>query len=420
MSYQITLSNWSGADKQAVADKLAKVFRCNNEKAMSVMNHLCQGLPWRFDQSIPDHQANVASTYLRSLGFAVDIQPVTGKVEPLSDAVAMVEASQEETLTEETGSPIQGDRSNYSLKFQGDGRSLLNISFSNLIKTVFTLGVYRFWAKTNVRQYLWAQTFFAGDRFSYHGTGKELLRGAFRFGAVLILLGLVNAYVSLNIGPVEGELVSSLVSLIVLVMIPFLLVGAWRYRLSRSAWRNIRFSFRGKGMDAFFLYFIGGISMILTLGLYWPYFKMKREKFWRGNSWFGDLSFGFSGAGKDYFMKFLMAVVLTPLTLGFYLFWFIADLKRYLWSHTHIGGATFHFPITGKDYMKLKMTNYILTIFTLGVAYPWVVVRNQNFIANNLTLAGNIELNQIVQEMKDSEAFGEEALDAMDVPVDIG
>ena len=113
-------------------------------------------------------------------------------------------------------------------------------------------------------------------------------------------------------------------------------------------------------------------------------------------------------------------MILTPITLGFYLFWFTADLKKYLWSHTHIGGATFLFPITGKDYMNLKVTNFFILLITLGVGYPWVVVRNQKFVTENLTLAGNIELHRIVQEMKDSGAFGEEALDAIDVPIEIG
>ncbi|MBC8286551.1 MAG: DUF898 domain-containing protein [Nitrospinae bacterium] len=412
MSYQITLSTWSGASKTEAAEKLAKVFQLGNEKSVAIVDHLCQGLPWRFDQCIPDHQADTASTYLRSLGFAVDIQPVEGEIEPLSDSVVMAEAPDKEEVS------IPED--NYRFKFQGDGRTLLNISFVNLIKTVFTLGIYRFWAKTNVRQYIWSQTLFAGDRFSYHGTGKELLSGAFRFGGVIVLLGLINVYIFFNIGPAEGEMFSDLLSLVFVVMIPALLVGAWRYRLSRTAWRNIRFSFRGKRMDAVHLYVVWGVLSVLTLGLYWPFFKMKSEKFWRENSWFGDVQFGFSGMGKDFFGKFILAVLLTPLTLGFYLFWFTADLKRYLWSHTHVGGATFHFPIKGKDYMKLKVTNFFIFLFTLGVGFPWVVVRNQKFVTDNLVLAGNIELNQIVQEMKTSGAFGEEALDAMDFPIDIG
>ncbi len=412
MSYQITLNTWSGASKAEAAEKLAIVFRMNNEKSIGILDNLCQGLPWRFDRRIPDHQADMASTYLSSLGFSVDIKPVEGDIDPLPESPVKEETPEKEK--------VQTYDDSYGFKFQGDGRSLLNISFANLIKTVFTLGIYRFWAKTNVRQYIWSQTLFAGDRFSYHGTGKELLRGALRFGSVIVLLGLINVYIFFNIGPAEGELFSDILSLIILAMIPALLVGAWRYRLSRTAWRNIRFSFRGTSREAFTLYMMGGILSVLTLGLYWPFFKMKSEKFWRENSWFGDVQFGFSGIGKDFFGKFVLAILLTPLTLGFYSFWFAAALKRYLWSHTHVGGATFNFPINGKDYMRLKVVNFFILMFSLGLGYPWVVVRNQKFLTDNLVLAGNIELNHIVQEMKTSGAFGEEALDAMDVPIEIG
>jgi uncharacterized membrane protein YjgN (DUF898 family) len=414
MSYQITLNTWSGANKVEAAERLSKVFRFDTERAMTIVDHLCQGQPWRFERPIPDHQADLASTHLRNLGFSVNLQPAEGKIESLPDSVAVPEGEKP------TDTPAQEDSSSNRFKFLGDGRSLLNISLVNLIKTVFTLGIYRFWAKTIVRKYIWSQTLFVGDRFSYLGTGKELMRGAILFGAILILLGLINAYVFFTIGAVEGEMVSNLVSFIILALLPALLARAWRYRLSRTTWRNIRFSFRGRGMEAFVVYFIGVILTVVTLGFYWPYFKMKAEKFWRQNSWFGDVQFRFSGVGKDFFRKFLFAVILTPLTLGFYLFWFTAELKRYLWSHTHVGGATFHFPITGKDYMKLKVINFFIILFTFGIGFPWVVVRNQKFVTENLTLAGNIELDRIIQEMKDSGAFGEEALDAIDIPIEIG
>ena len=414
MSYQITLNTWSGADKAEAAEKLAKVFQFGNEKAMTVVDRLCQGLPWRFDRRVPDHQADMASTYLRGLGFAVDIQPVEGEIELLLDSVATAEVAVKEE------SDISTQKDGYRFKFQGDGRTFFNVIFLNLIKTVFTLGIYRFWAKTNIRRYIWSQTLFAGERFSYHGTGKELILGAVMVGIVVITFGAINAYVFFSVGPVEGQLVSNLISFIIAFLLPFLMVRAWRYRLFRTAWRNIRLSFRGKGKDAFVLYFIQGILTALTLGLYWPFFKMKTEKFWRENSWFGDVQFRFSGAGKDFFKKFILTVILTPITLGFYLFWFTADLKKYLWSHTHIGGATFLFPITGKDYMKLKVGNFFIILGTVGFGYPWAVVRNQKFVTENLTLAGNIELNRIVQEMKDSDAFGESALDAIDIPIEIG
>ena len=128
----------------------------------------------------------------------------------------------------------------------------------------------------------------------------------------------------------------------------------------------------------------------------------------------------FSGKGKDFLGKFIVALFLTPLTLGLYLFWFSADLSRQIWSHTHFGESTFYFPIKGRDYFNLKMENFFLIISTFGLAYSWVVVRNRKFIADHLTLVGNIELNRIVQEMKESEAFGEEGIDIMGVPIDVG
>jgi uncharacterized membrane protein YjgN (DUF898 family) len=411
MSYQITLYTWSGENKTGAAEKLAVVFRFGNEKSMRVVDQLCQGLPWRFDRRIPDHQADTATTYLRSLGFAVDLQPIEGEVEPLPESVVTKEAPETEEVSEL--------KNNYGLRFQGDGRTLLKIIFVNLFKTVFTLGIYRFWAKTNIRQYIWSQTLFSGDPFSYHGTGTELLNGVFQFGGVIVLLGLTYIYIFFNVGPEEGELFSGLLVFVFVVMIPSLLVGAWRYRLSRSAWRNTRFSFRGKRIDGFVLYFIVGVFTVCTLGLYWPFFKMKREKYWRENSWFGDVQFSFSGIGKDIFIKYILAILLTPLTLGFYLFWFTADIKRYLWSHTHIGGATFCFPIKGKDYMRLKVTNFFIIMFTLGVGFPWVVVRNQQFVADNLVLAGNIELNQLDHVMEASGAFGEQTMDVMGIPNEI-
>ena len=172
--------------------------------------------------------------------------------------------------------------------------------------------------------------------------------------------------------------------------------------------------------EAFFIYVKGSLLLSLTLGLFWPFFKMEREKFWRENSWFGDVQMCFSGKGKDFLGKFIVALFLTPLTLGLYLFWFSADLSRYIWSHTHIEGSTFNFPIKGRDYFNLKLANFFLIVSTLGLAYPWLVVRNRKFIADHLTLVGNIDLNSVVQEMKESGAFGEKGIDIMGVPIDVG
>ena len=411
MSSQITLNTWSGRSKKEAAAELSKVFRMDLQKGLAVIENLCQGLPWRFNYTISSHDATLASKYLREIGFSVDIQSVKNCVEPLPQSKSL-ENNETETP------PLPSNEYFHRMSFKGDGSTLFGISLINLAKTILTMGLYRFWAKTNVRQYLWSQTFFAGDRFSYHGNAKELLQGFTRFGLIFILLIVLNTYAYFQVGVDEGEMVGNLLAVIFLISIPFLMVGACGYRLSRSAWRDIRFSFRGQGEEALYIYIKGYLLVTITLGLYWPFFKMEREKFWRENSWFGDIQFHFSGKGKEFFKKFVIALFLTPLTLGFYLFWFSADLNRYVWSNTHIAGAKFHFPIKGRDYFNLKILNFFLIVLTLGLANSWVVVRNRNFIANHLTFTGNIELNRIVKEIKGSGAFGEESMEIMDVPSD--
>jgi uncharacterized membrane protein YjgN (DUF898 family) len=410
MSCQITLSAWSGESKTKAAEQLSRIFRLDKEKGLSTVEGLCKGLSWRFKNTISDKQASQATNFLQEIGFSVDISPVEAKVDPSppSEPESAVTSTSPETVC------------SYQMGFQGNGRTLFGITLTNLIKTILTFGIYRFWAKTRLRQYIFGETLFAGDRFSYRGTAKELLRGAVRFGLFFIFFVVVSVYTFLEYGPLASEVVGNIFTIIFIIALPFLMVRAWRYRLSRTTWRGIRFSFRGQGREALTVYFKGYLFVLLTLGLYWPYFKMETEKLWRQNSWFGDIQIRFSGKGKDFLKKFIVALFLIPITLGFYLFWFRADLSRYIWSHTHIGRGTFHFPIKGRDYFNLKVFNFFLIILTLGLATSWVVIRNRKFIADHLTFSGNIDLNQVVQKMQDSGAFGEESMDIMGMPVDIG
>src|SRR6266480_4441823 len=61
--------------------------------------------------------------------------------------------------------------------FRGSGATLFGVHVVNALLILATLGVYYFWAKVRVRSYLWSQSEFEGDRFAYHGTGRELIVG---------------------------------------------------------------------------------------------------------------------------------------------------------------------------------------------------------------------------------------------------
>jgi hypothetical protein len=61
MSCQITLSTWFGKSKTEAAEKLSRIFRLNNKKGLATVECLCEGLPWRFENTISDQQATQAA-----------------------------------------------------------------------------------------------------------------------------------------------------------------------------------------------------------------------------------------------------------------------------------------------------------------------------------------------------------------------
>lgn len=412
MSHQITLNSWFGTNPHLAAEKLAKVFRISLEQGETILEQLQDGREWRFSYKIADHQAGPAAAYLQGQGFQVDLKSLNNGDDAGMDAAPGSEAETDALSETDSGNGLP-------FTFLGRGGELFGILTSNWLKTVFTLGIYHFWAKTKVRNYMWSNTTFAGDYFSYHGTGKELFRGFLKI--LPILVGFIAGIIAIQIyGGAESEAIVSLLQILVIALIPMLMVKAWRYRLSRTGWRGIRFSFRGEGKEATMIYLKGVLLTAITLGLYWPYFRMQSEKFWRENSYFGNLQGKFSGEGKEILGKYVLAMFLTIITAGIYWVWFNAYLKRYYWSNTKFGDATFRFTATGGEWFVLSLVNFFLLVVTLGLGYSWVVVRNQKFFTEHLFLDGDFNLDSVIQEMQQSDALGEEALDAFDVPVDIG
>ena len=72
--------------------------------------------------------------------------------------------------------------------FYGTGGPLMKIQLVNLLLTLVTFGFYSFWAKVKVRKYFYNETEIGGDRFDYHGTGKELMIGWLKVSVVFIVV----------------------------------------------------------------------------------------------------------------------------------------------------------------------------------------------------------------------------------------
>ena len=337
------------------------------------------------------------------------------------------------------------------LRFHGTGGSLFGIHIVNMLLTGLTLGIYYFWGKVKVRNYVFSQSEFEGDRFAYHGTGKELILGWLRAVAIMgavfgILFGL---FYILGVQSIHSLAVIYPFFLLFLVfgLIPIAIAGAWRYRLSRSSWRNIRFSFRGHTREFMKLYAPGLLLTIITLGFYSPIFACKIRKFLLDRTYFGTTPFTYDGEGKDLFWPYVKAMLLSILTalslVGLLLglagatmgvaevviiililtltplgrlpmFWYAARQHRYHWSHTRFGGADFGCAMTGGSLLWLELVNGILLVVTLGFAQPWVLVRTVRFMFERVSLHGSLDLAAIEQEAREAGATGEGIADLLD------
>ena len=312
------------------------------------------------------------------------------------------------------------------LRYRGTGGDLFVLGLKNAILTVLTLGLYSFWARNNVRAFHYSHTELGDEPFTYHGTGGELLRGTLKASLILALIVFAFTFGGMLLvdGVSAGEDPPVFISVGIYVTVSLLMLfavnSARRYRLSRSSWRGIRFSFKGQ-VGPFMGMMIKGIALsIVTLGFYGPFFASDRRAFLVNNARFGSEPFVYEGKGRDLFGEFLKAVLLTIPTLGLYWVWYAAFQHRYFWSHTRIAGARFISTMQGGDLLMLHFTNFLLVAFTLGIGTPWAIARMHSFSADVLMLRGAPEWATIAQSLQSADAVGEGLAEGLDVDVGLG
>ena len=157
----------------------------------------------------------------------------------------------------------------HRFSFHGDGGTLFRIYAINLLKILGTLGVYYFWLKAKVRGYVYSQTELAGERFAFHGTGLELLKGWAKAAVVIAVFVALLVGVEAALSPEAAAVVGRIIGLVFgLFAVPIAMVGSRRYRLSRTSWRGIRFVFRGGVNELARQMFRDGFWTGATLGQY--------------------------------------------------------------------------------------------------------------------------------------------------------
>ncbi len=207
----------------------------------------------------------------------------------------------------------------YAFAFDGDRAAFFRIIVRNILLTVVTVGIYRFWAKTRLRRYLWAKTRLQDEPFEYVGRGAELFVGFLIVLSILFPLGLIYALFSTLVVSTEGsvrELFDLLSTLVFVFLLGVATFRAQRYRLSRTQWRGIRGRLGGSSLAYGLRYLVWILLVLLTLGLAYPGYSIALTRYMTRHTWFGSGRFGFHGSGWALFFPWLGVLFFWGVLLG--------------------------------------------------------------------------------------------------------
>lgn len=193
------------------------------------------------------------------------------------------------------------------------------ILFVNMLLTIVTLGIYRFWGKVRVRRYMWRHVRLMGDPFEYTGTGGELFLGFLVVLAILFPLGLVYSAIDTLIPPARSDLRIAAEIVYYAVLFALLQIGfyrMWRYRLSRTVWRGIRFGLDGSSWTYLKLAVGWTVLCLLTLGVAYPWMQIDLWRYQARHTRLGDRRFVFEGTAKALLLPWLCVNVPLAIFVG--------------------------------------------------------------------------------------------------------
>ena len=351
-----------------------------------------------------------------------------------------------------TSAPAEGK----AVRFTGDWREFLPIALTNLLLTIVTLGIYRFWATARQRRYLWSRTELIGERLEWTGTGKEMFIGFLIVMAILIpvLLFFQFGFMALVL---RGKFMAALGTLM-LIYIGLIFLGgfaqfrALRYRLSRTLWRGIRGGSDDPGWNYGGEYLGRALLSAMTLSIIFPWMTTRLWiSRWNKMS-FGPLSFrsdmtaeglkarwaALYGAIAFIMIAFFamigsmaasaqagtspeMPPVFAVFIFAFYiaiplltLHWF-AKFFRLAADHTKLGDLEFSFTARTRDWLGLFFGNLGLAIITFGVGALFWGYRNWAFVIRHLDMHGEINVSRLTQSTTRAPGEAEGLADAFDI-----
>lgn len=337
----------------------------------------------------------------------------------------------------------------------------------NILLTVLTLGIYRFWGKTRERRYMWSRLRVLDEPLSYTGTGGELFKGFFiAFVLVLLPLSLLYTWLLKVVGMTSNLAVvlQLFYYALLLFLIGFAIYRAQRFRLSRTTWRGMRGGLGGSASTYGGMNVAAAVGASLTLGWLWPLMQMKMMHYRLNNTAVGSQNLAFSAAVGPVYKRyalfwlalvcvgglvvgtlealnagldapvdlesmtdeerqaFVLGAMVVPfavwggLILGFLIYQLYRGwLLSYVVRHVSFMGAKLTSTITAWNFLWLMLGNGLIMVSTLLLGYPVVMKRKMAYMAKHVHLDGEVDVEQLFQNAEGKPKRGEGFAEAFDV-----
>lgn len=341
--------------------------------------------------------------------------------------------------------PSPSQRREIPVAFNGTAGDYFGVWIVNLLLTILTLGIWSAWAKVRTKRWFYGHTSIDGHAFEYHATGMQIFKGRLLAIVLIILLALPGAFFP------PAQLLTLLV---LLFLMPWAINAGLRFNARVSSWRNVRFNFQGSYGRALWLFVCLPFITLLTLGLLTPVVSRMIARYVIGNTQFGNarmdtqprvghlygifgLSFllflalfigiplvlsilsllpplssilfiiqsphmASSSMPPEMLASLILAVVM-PIILSFYLAIFVAALYYGTRERNEVLNQLSIDSVHGMRstlspwrLLWILISGGLATICSLGLAYPWARVRHYRYLATQVTLLAQGDLDYFV------------------------
>ena len=343
------------------------------------------------------------------------------------------------------------DSRKVAVNFFGKTNEYYAIWIVNVLLTIVTLGIYSAWATVRTHRYFYANTEIDGHRFSYLAQPLQILKGRI-IGVILLAL----YFAALAFSP----LAALIVMLGLFLATPLFICLSLRFRMKVSAYRNVRFNFKGHYGRAFVVFVLFPIMSVFTLYLALPWVLKKIDEFIYSNISYGDKTmqaelntgdyyaaslgaffiglglflvaiFGFGasaaafsskGSAEAFSFSTVLFIVAYILVILFSSSFYAARIRNHIFNTMHLPDvASFESDLSFATLVWLRVSNFLVLIATLGFALPWIKIRTARVYAQatQVNILPGIA-NVIGRSSQSTSAVGEEVANIFDMDVGLG